>query len=111
MAILLRWMEKRRSLGLTGRQPLFCTLQGRPLHASYVRTALHRLGEKAGVEKRVHPHGLRHTLAFELMWEGVPAPVIQRQLGHTSLATTQRYLDHLAPKDLVVTMQSREFRI
>jgi site-specific recombinase XerD len=111
MAILLRWLEKRRSLGLTGRQPLFCTLQGRPLHASYVRTSIHRLAERAGIEKRCHPHGLRHTLAFELMWEGVPAPVIQAQLGHTSLATTQRYLDHLAPKDLVETMQRREFEI
>jgi site-specific recombinase XerD len=111
MAILLRWVEKRRSMGLTGRQPLFCTLQGRPLHPSYVRTTLHRLGEKAGIEKRVHPHGLRHTLAYELMWEGVPAPVIQKQLGHTSLATTQRYLDHLAPKDLVEAMQWREFEV
>ena len=27
---------------------------------------------KADVEKRVHPHGLRHTLAYELMMEGVP---------------------------------------
>jgi site-specific recombinase XerD len=111
MAIILRWVERRRSLGLTGRQPLFCTLKGRPIHSSYVRTALHRLGVKAGVEKRVHPHGLRHTMSFELMWEGVPAPVIQRQLGHTSLATTQRYLDHLAPKDLVETMQRREFEV
>jgi hypothetical protein len=35
MAILLRWIEKRRTLGLTGRQRLFCTLQGRPLQPSY----------------------------------------------------------------------------
>jgi site-specific recombinase XerD len=111
MAIILRWIEKRRTLGLTGRQRLFCTLQGRPLHASYVRTMLRRLGEKVGVEKRIHPHGLRHTMSFELMWEGVPAPVIQKQLGHASLATTQRYLDHLAPKDLVETMQRRTFEI
>jgi integrase len=50
-------------------------------------------------------------MSFELMWEGVPAPVIQKQLGHASLATTQRYLDHLAPKDLVETMQRRTFEI
>ena len=111
MAILLRWMEKRCTLWLAGRQRLFCTLQGRPLHPSYVRTTLHRLGEKAGIEKRVVPHGLRHTMAYELMWEGVPAPVIQAQLGHTSLATTQRYLDHLAPRELVEEMQRRTFEI
>jgi integrase len=45
------------------------------------------------------------------MMEGVPVPIIQRQLGHGSLATTQRYLDHLAPKELVETMQRRQFEV
>ena len=73
---------------------------------------MRRVGAKAGVEKRVHPHALRHSMAFELMWEGMPVPLIQAQLGHTSLATTQRYLDHLAPRELVETMQRRrEFQI
>ena len=111
MAILLRWVDKRPQLGMTGRSPLFCTLQGRPLHASYVRTLLHRLGTKAGIEKRTNPHALRHSMAYELMWEGCPVPLIQAQLGHASLATTQRYLDHIAPKELVETMQRREFEI
>ena len=48
---------------------------------------------------------------YELMMEGVPVPVIQRQLGHASLATTQRYLDHIAPKDLIDTMQRREWAV
>jgi len=111
MAILLRWADKRRQFGLTGRSPLFCTLQGRPLHPSYVRTLLHRLGDKAGIEKRVHPHGLRHSMSYELMMEGVPVPIIQQQLGHASLAATQRYLDHIAPRVLVETMQRREFEV
>lgn len=72
-----------------------------------MRTLLPRLAARAGVTKRVHPHGLRHTLAFELMMEGVPVPIIQRQLGHASLATTQRYLDHIAPKDVIEAMQAR----
>jgi hypothetical protein len=111
MAIVMRWVDKRGSLGINGRSRLFCTLDGKPLHASYVRTLLHRLGAKAGIEKRVHPHALRHSMAFDLMWERVPVPLIQAQLGHASLATTQRYLDHLAPKDLVDTMQRREFKV
>ncbi len=57
MAIVLRWVDKRHQHGLTGRSRLFCTLRGRPLHSSYVRTLLHRLGVKAGIQKRVHPHG------------------------------------------------------
>ena len=111
MAIVLRWVEKRQSLGLTARMQLFCTLEGRPLHASYVRTLLHRLGDRTGIDKRVHPHGLRHSMSYELMMEGVPVPIIQQQLGHASLATTQRYLDHIAPRDLVEAMQRRVFEV
>jgi site-specific recombinase XerD len=111
MAIVMRWMDQRPILGLSSRSPVFCTLRGRTLHASYVRTLLHRIGDKTGIDKRVHPHGLRHSMAFDLMWEGVPVPLIQAQLGHASLATTQRYLDHLAPKELVETMQRRSFEV
>jgi site-specific recombinase XerD len=111
MAIVLRWVETRQRLGVGSRAPLFCTLQGRPLKPSYVRTMLARMAERAGIEKRVVPHGLRHTMAFELMMEGVPVPVIQKQLGHASLATTQRYLEHIAPADLIDTMQRREWEL
>ena len=107
LAILSRWLETRRTLGINGHSPLFCTLQGKSLKSSYVRTLLPRLALKAGIEKRVHPHGLRHTHAYELMMEGVPIPIIQQQLGHTSLATTDRYVSHLAPVDLMSHMQQR----
>jgi site-specific recombinase XerD len=77
MAVLERWLDKRARLGLNGRQPLFCSITkgapfGRPLHPQYVRQALNRLAERAGIEKRVHPHGLRHAHAAELAAEGVP---------------------------------------
>jgi integrase/recombinase XerD len=60
-----------------------------------------RLARRAGIEKRVHPHGLRHTHAAELALEGQPMNLIQAQLGHSSLATTSRYLAHIAPAELV----------
>ncbi len=110
-AVLARWLERRRALGLTGRQPLFCTLDGRPLKSSYVRTLLPRLAAKAGLEKRVHAHGLRHTHAAELAREGTPANLIQAQLGHNSLATTDRYLRHIAPQQLVDAMRAREWSL
>jgi site-specific recombinase XerD len=40
---------------------LFCTIYGSPMSTSYVRQLLPRLARKAGIAKRVHPHGLRHT--------------------------------------------------
>ena len=36
-AVIERWAERRRGLGINGRAPLFCTLGGDPLQASYVR--------------------------------------------------------------------------
>ena len=57
-----RWADRRREYGFRNG-PLFCTLDGGPLSAGYVRDMLKRQRAKAGIEKRVHPHGLRHTHA------------------------------------------------
>jgi site-specific recombinase XerD len=105
-ALVQRWLDCRTGLGIKGRV-LFCTLDGRPLQPSYVRALLPRLARKAGIDKRVHPHGLRHTFAAELAREGVPTNVIQAQLGHASLNTTSIYLSHISPVDLIRRMQSR----
>lgn len=110
-AVVERWLDRRKALGLTGRSTLFCTLQGAALKPSYVRTLLPRLAAKVGIEKRVHPHGLRHTHAAELASEGVPVNLVQQQLGHSSLATTDRYLRHIAPAQLVEALQQREWTI
>lgn len=87
--------------------PWLCTLDGRRLDPSYCRHLLPRLAARAGIAKRVHPHGLRHSLSAQLALEGVPVNVIQQQLGHRSLNTTSRYLEHIHPTQLVETMRSR----
>jgi site-specific recombinase XerD len=103
-----RWMDVRRQR-IKGHAALFCTLKGEPLETAYVRGLFKRLGKKAGIDKRVHAHGLRHTHAAQLASEGVPMNLIQKQLGHTSLATTNRYLEHIAPADLINAMRRREW--
>jgi site-specific recombinase XerD len=92
-----RWLECRKRLRLTGRHPLFCTLRGEPLWDSYVRALCKRLAAKAGVEKRVHPHGCRHGWALGQVRAGVSLNAIQALLGHRSLHTTSVYLQHIAP--------------
>ena len=103
------WVERRRLLSIPAEAVLFCTLRGRPMTPSQVRTMLPRLGRRAGIAKRVHAHGLRHTHAYELMMEGVPMGIIQRQLGHVSLATTNTYLAHIAPKEVIDAIGKREW--
>jgi len=105
-AMVQRWLDCRTRLGITSRL-VFCTLDGRPLQPSYLRALLPRLAAKAGISKRVHPHGLRHTFAAELAREGVPVNEIQAWLGHKSLHTTTVYLNHVAPVDLVRRAQAR----
>ena len=51
---------------------------------------LARIAKRAGVKVTVH--SLRHTAATNLFRAGVPAPIIQDQLGHTSWDTTMIYL-------------------
>ncbi len=102
-------MDVRARYGLTLRQPLFCTLKGKRIDSSYIRRLLPRLARRAGIEKRVHAHGLRHTLASELAAECVPLPTVMHALGHSSLAITNRYIHHLMPGEVIDAMQKRDW--
>jgi integrase/recombinase XerD len=108
---LMRWLDKRRELGFRGG-PLFCVLsgehKGRPVSSQYVRGLLKRLAAEARIDKRVHPHGLRHTYAIELEAARTPIATISKLLGHRSVATTMRYLDHLSNGQAIEALQSIE---
>ena len=111
-AYVERWIAKRESLGLNGRQPLFCTITrndrfGAALDSSYVRRLLRRLADRASIERRVHPHALRHSLATALAHEGKTLPAISAQLGHSSTAVTDRYLRRIAPTELAAAVRDR----
>ena len=111
--------DKQRTVGLDPAafalverwQPIICTLKGQPLLQSYVRALMGRRGRKAGIEKRVHFHGLRHAHARELASENTPMNVISQQLGHSSISTTHTYLCKIAPQQVIQTMQAREWSL
>jgi site-specific recombinase XerD len=108
---LARWLDTRRELAAGKGWPngkLFCTLDGTPVSDDYVRVLLRRLAAKAGIDKRVHPHGLRHTFADELRTAGADVVVISKLLGHSSIAVTARYLDHLTNGQAVDALQAIE---
>jgi integrase/recombinase XerD len=75
-----------------------------------------RAKERAGIQHGRGIHSLRHSFATHLMEAGVPLPVIQRLMGHSSLSTTAKYLhvtsQHLdsirSPLDLLRLPQEQE---
>ena len=105
-AAIGRWLDRRAHLGIGRRRPLFCTLAGTALYPQQVRATLTRLGERAGIDKRVHPHGLRHAHAAHLDRAGVPITTIVRQLGHANLAVTSRYLQSLGQDEHLARVQT-----
>jgi integrase/recombinase XerD len=108
MTHVLRWMDTRRTLRLGPPSgPLFCTMKGAPMKPQYVRVMLHRIAdpEHADIGHRVHPHAFRNSWARDRAMDGVPMPIIQRQLGHQNLATTDVYLRGIAPADVVATLR------
>jgi len=101
------WITEHRSMGHTAGDSLFVTASGRRITQGYLRRKLPELGKAAGIHKRVHAHGLRHTHASELRSEGIDIAVIKRQLGHVSLMTTIQYLDYLEPREVVACIRRR----
>jgi site-specific recombinase XerD len=95
---------------LPSSAPLICTREGGRLSDAFVRRLMKRLAAKAGLDRRVHAHGLRHTHAAQLRAEGIDIGIISKQLGHRSILTTIRYLDHIAPVQVVKAMREREWQ-
>ena len=100
-----RWTEHRVQLPIG---PLFCILagptRGRGWSAAAARGELRRLAAKADVRRRFAPHQLRHAHAIEMAHEGIPLPIIQRQLGHAHLGITSVYLQGIDTREIVDTV-------
>lgn len=69
-------------------------------------TGLREAALRHRIFQRVNPHALRHSYATGLLGNGVDVRVIQEQLGHTSLETTELYL-HTAGKRTVASPLDR----
>jgi site-specific recombinase XerD len=111
LALLGRWLDARSKRGINGRATVFCTLDGGPIQQSYVRHLLPRLAMRAGIEKRVHAHGLRHAYAVELEREGAPLSTIRDLLGHSTASVTDRYLRRHGAGAAVEFARSREWSL
>lgn len=71
--------------------------KNRQMHPTTVLKIVRKAAQKAGIQKAVSPHWMRHAHA-SIASEKAPLHVIQQSLGHSSIQTTSRYL-HVKPND------------
>jgi integrase/recombinase XerD len=74
----------------------------RPMSDKVVWHACDQAARRAGLDKRVHPHTLRHSFATHLLEAGVDLRTIQLLMGHSDLKATTIYL-HLSHRHLQAT--------
>jgi len=83
-----RILQERKK---SSQQALFLNVWGERLRTRSVGRLVKKYVREYGPAVRVSPHSLRHAFASHLLTEGADLRAIQEMLGHTSLATTQKY--------------------
>jgi len=87
----LRSWRERQAKECGECKHVFTTLQGKPLGHRYVQRMVARYARKAGIEKTITPHTLRHSFATDLYRETSKIRLVQKVLGHSDLSTTMIY--------------------
>ena len=84
---------------------VFINRLGTHLSRNYVFMFLKEAVAKAGIEKAISPHSLRHSFATELVTNGADLRAVQEMLGHSKISTTEIYT-HLSHQYLRETIST-----
>jgi integrase/recombinase XerD len=90
LAIYLREHRPKLERG-AGKGALFLNARGEPLSRMGAWKILRKYVERAGINKDVSPHTLRHSFATHLLEGGADLRAVQEMLGHADISTTQIY--------------------
>lgn len=92
-------VRARPSLSKGKSHTLFLNQRGGPLSRQSAWAALKKAADRAGLNKDISPHTLRHSFATHLLEGGADVRVVQELLGHSSVTTTQIYT-HVTAENL-----------
>jgi len=90
LAVYMRELRPTLERG-AGAGVLFLNARGAPLTRMGAWKILRKYVNKAGIERHVSPHTLRHSFATHLLEGGADLRAVQEMLGHADIATTQLY--------------------
>lgn len=87
------WLQDRSALDIKPEaiDIAFLNRYGRQLTRAMIFTIIKTLARKAGIQKTISPHTLRHSFATHLLQNGADLRIIQQLLGHESISTTEIY--------------------
>jgi integrase/recombinase XerD len=97
-----RPLLERKGKGVPERRAIFLNKRGRRLSRQSVWEIIRIAGERAHIDRPLHPHTLRHSFATHLIQGGADVRTVQELLGHASVTTTQIYT-HVSPENLIET--------
>jgi site-specific recombinase XerD len=91
-----KWLSWRKVKSPYVFTPLSTNTKLKP---RYIQKFVKRYSTRAGINKNIHPHTLRHTFASDLYRETKNLVLVQKALGHADISTTTIYT-HLVPYEL-----------